>query len=388
MKTIEYILNLSGQPLLFGLALGLFIITTLWLFLLYRRPAFASLKKNWVLPEEVPGVSVILCVRNEYESLATLLPALLEQKYPKFQIVVVNKNSEDDTEVLLASLEHFHKNLTVRNITANRKFGDDSLMALGLGLRAAEHPYVVFFRPDFLPASDRWLEGLVKTGIHRKSETAIGYLMLSQNRLRVRYHFQEQQLHQMALSDLGMPYAYTGVNVLFPKKYFTENKNFKTATTAYNRCEQAIVAHTLLHAEDAERKAAACTYPQSTLISTRRIPVSEYRFSHVQSLRTLVSTKGWPYFLQIPEKLLIAAFYGIIILSFVNTFPWNHLWHWVFPAGLVLLRWIAVWSHHIGYRIHLGDKNLFYTAPLWDIFAPFSYFRYLILLLFKKIWSN
>ena len=167
-------------------------------------------------------------------------------------------------------------------------------------------------------------------------------------------------------------------------KNILQKTNFKTATTAYNRCEQAIVAHTLLHADDAERKAAACTYPQSTLISTRRIPVSEYRFSHVQSLRTLVSTKGWPYFLQIPEKLLIAAFYGVIVLSFVNTFPWNHLWHWVFPAGLVLLRWIAVWSHHIGYRIHLGDKNLFYTAPLWDIFAPFSYFRYLILLLFKK----
>lgn len=378
MHTLEHLLNLSGEPLWFGIAAGLFVLLTFLLYLLYRRPAFAALRKKSALPEDVPGVSVVLCVRNEYDNLTTLLPALLEQKYPRFQIVVVNKNSEDNTEVLLASLEHFHKNLTIRNITADRKFGDDSLMALGLGIRAAEYPYVVFFRPDCQPASDLWLVSLVKTLVERKTETVIGYQILHRNRLPVRYHFQEQQLHQMALSDLGLPYAYSGVNVLFPKKYFTESKTFKTAATAHNRSEQAIVAHTLQQAALTERKAASCTYPQGSFLYTRKIPLSEYRFSHLQSLKTLRATNSWPCFLQIPEKLLIAAFYFFVALSLVKTFPWENSWHWVFPAGLAGLRWIMLWIHHIGYRVHLGEKNLGFAALVWDIFSPFIYFYKLL----------
>ncbi len=122
----------------------LFAITLL-LFVQYYRPAFAKKESSQEGNTAAPGVSVILCVRNEYENLVNLLPALLEQEYEPFELIVVDKNSQDNTDVLLASLEHFNKNLTIRTLTANSKFGRDNLMALGIGIRAARYPYVIFF---------------------------------------------------------------------------------------------------------------------------------------------------------------------------------------------------------------------------------------------------
>ena len=398
MKQITDLISILTDPWMYAVALALFIAITLLVFLFYKRPAFAGKKKHPPLPADsasLPGVSVVLCARNEYENLTELLPLLLEQKYPVFQIVVVNKNSEDNTEILLASLEHFHKNLTIRTLTSDRKFGEDSLMALGIGVRAAIHPYVVFFRPDCRPVSDRWLASLVKTSVERSADTVTGYTSLCKNRLLARYYSMEQQLHQMGMSDLNLPYASTGNNVLFLKKCFLEEQEFNTYTTAFNRCEQAITAHVMqvgkdkqsleIQSVDASRRFASCTYPEGRVVFTRKLPGKEYRLRHIQRLQTLILTKGWPYVLLILEKTLVAAFYVFLALIFKNAYPWSEPVAWAFPAGLLLLRWITVWVHHAGYRAHLGEKNLVYTAPLWDVFSPVVYFYYLIVLLYKRI---
>ncbi len=393
MDFIIDFIDLLTEPWLYAVALAVFLIITLLEFLFYKRPAFAGRKKRIPLPQEKdsPGVSVVLCVRNEYENLTQLLPTLLEQEYPKFQIVVVNKNSEDNTEVLLASLEHFHKNLTIRNITANRKFGDDSLMALGIGIRASVHPYVVFFRPDCRPTSDQWLSSLVKTSTEREAETVAGYTSLHKNSFWVRHHSLELQLHQMGMLDVGLPYVSNGNNVLFPKKRFTKGEAFKTGTTAFNRCTQAIVSHVLSNTSEAtlglakKSRAAACAFPQGTTVLVRQIPYKEYRFEYIKSMQTLWLTKSRPFLLLTLEKFLTAAFYTLLAFLILTSYPWQETVVWAIPAGLFLLRWIFVWIFHLGYRLHLGEKIPVFTAPLWDVFSPLMHFYYLIVLLFKKI---
>ena len=49
-----------------------------------------------------PSVSIIVPARNEERNLPRLLPSLLSQKYPDYEVIVVDDNSEDDTSRILA----------------------------------------------------------------------------------------------------------------------------------------------------------------------------------------------------------------------------------------------------------------------------------------------
>ena len=51
--------------------------------------------------EGLPSVSVLVPARNEAQNLGRLLPSLLEQRYPAFEVVVVDDASEDETWAVL-----------------------------------------------------------------------------------------------------------------------------------------------------------------------------------------------------------------------------------------------------------------------------------------------
>lgn len=53
-------------------------------------------------PPEWPFVSIIVPARNEERNLPTLLPCLLAQRYPNFELIVVDDKSTDATPVILA----------------------------------------------------------------------------------------------------------------------------------------------------------------------------------------------------------------------------------------------------------------------------------------------
>ena len=48
-----------------------------------------------------------MCIRdsNEAENLRKILPAILEQDYPQFEVIVINDASTDETEDILGMME-------------------------------------------------------------------------------------------------------------------------------------------------------------------------------------------------------------------------------------------------------------------------------------------
>jgi glycosyltransferase involved in cell wall biosynthesis len=54
-------------------------------------------------PEPWPRVSVLVPARNEEDNLRRILPSLLAQDYPRFEVVVVDDASEDATAAVLAA---------------------------------------------------------------------------------------------------------------------------------------------------------------------------------------------------------------------------------------------------------------------------------------------
>ena len=129
----------------------------LWLFVFGRlariRPALA------IASAGLPPVSVIICARNEAHNLRKYLPAVLEQQYPHFEVLVVDDDSTDDTNAVLTAFQANYTHLRVLRLSPKTSPGKK--YALAQGIEAARYEYLVFTDADCTPASVRWLEHLV-----------------------------------------------------------------------------------------------------------------------------------------------------------------------------------------------------------------------------------
>lgn len=146
-------------------ALALLTLILLWLLRWrdYRLPVRA-LKAEPDVPAaalpttEGPQVSVVIPTHNEEEALADTLRALLTQQGVRFEIIVVDIASSDNTDSLLEAFTTAHPALIRQtHVPASARALNRRQLALTLGIRAAYAPYVVLTRPGCIPFTDDWL---------------------------------------------------------------------------------------------------------------------------------------------------------------------------------------------------------------------------------------
>jgi biofilm PGA synthesis N-glycosyltransferase PgaC len=125
--------------------------------------------KDAVLPEEEPGVSVVICAHNEYLNLQEKLPLILAQDYPEFEVIVVNHASDDDTGFLLTGLSDHYPQLKIVDIQADRNFFTGKKFPLSIGIKSAKYDKVLLTDADCRPAGIQW--SMVRTKSCRASLT-------------------------------------------------------------------------------------------------------------------------------------------------------------------------------------------------------------------------
>ena len=91
----------------------------LFYWLVYRRFAFLKVAASG---GETKPVSVIICARNESKNLQRFLPAVLDQAYPEYEVIVVNDCSWDDSGEYLEGAEKEYPRLRVVNIQEQEKY--------------------------------------------------------------------------------------------------------------------------------------------------------------------------------------------------------------------------------------------------------------------------
>lgn len=115
----------------------------------------------------LPGVSIVICAR-EQRNLLDYLPDFLNQKYGgEFDVIVVDDTSD---ELFSAKLERFRQqqtpgklyitrvNATLEGTLPPRK------LSLSIGFKASEREWIVMAQSDSHPVGDRWLENLMRSG--------------------------------------------------------------------------------------------------------------------------------------------------------------------------------------------------------------------------------
>ena len=127
---------------------------------LLKKQPYELVEKNW------QAVSIVIAARSEYDNLQKLIPALLAQNYPNFEIIIVDDASWDGTTGYLEELEKFQLNgkqvIKAVFITDEMKKNyQGKKLALSLGIKAASNDILLFTDADCMPSSNDWIKHMV-----------------------------------------------------------------------------------------------------------------------------------------------------------------------------------------------------------------------------------
>jgi biofilm PGA synthesis N-glycosyltransferase PgaC len=175
------------------------------------------------------GISVIICARNEAHHLEKYLPRVLDQKYPVFEVVVVNDGSSDGTEELLSALAAEHEHLRYTTIPDNGKFTHGKKLALTLGLKSARYGHVLLTDGDCYPTSDQWLRGMT-SHLDSEREIVLGYGRYEKRKgwlnALIRYETLLTAVQYLSSALRGHPYMGVGRNLAYRKSLFFQSRGF------------------------------------------------------------------------------------------------------------------------------------------------------------------
>lgn len=212
--------------------LGLFLLTFIvqLYYLITQHRLLSTYQPTAELPEPSVPVSVIISARNEEKNLIENLPAILDQDYPNFEVVVVNDCSTDDSETVLTGFKQQYPHLKIVTKNEHVRFKTGKKFALTLGIKAAANEYLLFTDADCVPASKNWITYMAAQFVTPKTQIVLGYspYFETKNFLNSLIRFETLKTAISYLSAALNNNAYMGIgrNLAYTKTLFFASKGF------------------------------------------------------------------------------------------------------------------------------------------------------------------
>jgi biofilm PGA synthesis N-glycosyltransferase PgaC len=212
---------------LLGIVIFCFIVQLYFSLFVHLKLALYKIEDSSA--ESLKPLSVVICARNEIENLRLNLPAVLDQVYPDFEVIVVNDRSWDGTQELLEEMAKQYLHLKVVTVADGDKFIAGKKFAVTMGIKAAVNDWLVFTDADCLPASEHWLIGMQQpedeqTDILLGYSPYIKYRGLLNSLIRFETFF--TAVNYLSFSLKGMPYMGVGRNLAYKKSLFFKSRGF------------------------------------------------------------------------------------------------------------------------------------------------------------------
>lgn len=366
------ITELIGISLLFIV----FVIQLFYYFNYYRKPytyvknldAYDGLNES-----NKPKVSIIIVSENEVDSLSENLPAILEQNYPDFEVVVVNNGSTDESDMLLRSLELKYSNIYHTYLPySNDKKMSRYKLAFTLGVKAAKGDVVLFTQPYCKPESNNWISSMVK-GLSDGKEVVLGYSFYEKsnhfyNRVaRFDNHFFSMQYLSMAIK--GKPYVGIFRNVAFYKHLFFDKKGF-ASLLHLDGGEEILINHIITSDN------TAIALNQDSFVRTKLESFSlwkqikkSYSVSKEYFEKGSYALFGFEYF---SRSIYYLLFIALIAYSIV-------LQHWALlgiTVFLFLLRLVIQLTTLSKSTKYFSSGKFYFSLPFLDFLQPYYNLRF------------
>jgi len=346
---------------LFYLSVGIQLFYLLFIFsrtAFYSDPADRSITDpGAAIDRPAAGVSVVVCAWNEKDNLRELLPLLDRQKYPAFEVLVMDDRSNDGTQ---AFLENEASNWPhVRFIRINREYEHitPKKYALTVGIRNAQHDIVLVTDADCRPVSEDWITGMVAHLSDETKQIVLGFSPYERrpgmlNRL-IRYETLYTAVQYFSLALAGRPYMGVGRNLMYRRALFLANKGFYSHMRVMGGDDDLFMNEVAT-----SRNTTVSLLPETFMFSKPKETFAAWRH---QKRRHLSVGKHYKKSNQVWLGLLSSShimtwLLGLIIGVLALSDPWRPEFQLV--GGLFLLRLLLFWtivgriSYRLGHTVH------------------------------------
>jgi len=259
-------------------------------------------------PEDKPGVSVIICAKNEALRLQGLIPEILNQNYPEFELLVVNDHSSDNTAQVLEFWQK--KDARVRHVPFTSAETDlaGKKAALSLGISSASHEILLLTDADCLPSSVHWISQMTAPLSGEKS-VVLGYggYKKKTGLLNALIRFETTLTAGLYLGQAiaGQPYMGVGRNLAYKKDFFLAQNGFASHKHLASGDDDL-----LINQGATGDNTAVILDPLAYTVSE---PKQSWRSLFRQKRRHLTTA----HFYRKPTKLFLGLYSGSIILFYL-----------------------------------------------------------------------
>jgi cellulose synthase/poly-beta-1,6-N-acetylglucosamine synthase-like glycosyltransferase len=321
-------------------------------------------KGKRVFVTEYPPVSIIICAKDEAENLRNFLPAILNQDYPEFEVVVINDGSTDETTDLLKEFRENYPNLRTTFVPVSANIISTKKLGITLGVKAATHEWLLFTDADCVPKDKHWIAKMARN-FTPETEFVLGYGAYFNrkgfiNRL-ITYDTLFIALQYLGMAASNKPYMGVGRNMAYRKQTFLDQKGF------------ASTLHLKSGDDDLMVNKAANSKNTRVEISPESITWSEPN----------TSFKGW--FFQKERHLSVASFYtsiskfrlslepisrGLFYLMVLLLFVFGNLVTLGAATLFLIIRFVIQLVIVNNAAKHFGEKKFYLSLILFDIYLP------------------
>ncbi len=357
---------------------GLFIIQLIYYPGLYDRIRRHNKRTRLGLGnynDTLEPISVVICARNESENLRRFLPAILEQDYPQFEVIVINDGSTDESEEVLTLFEEKYPHLYHSFTPDSARYISRKKLALTLGIKASKYDWLVFTEANCRPASNQWLR-LMAREFTPRTQVVLGYSGYEAGKgwLNKRTSFDTlfTSMRYLGFALAGSPYMGLGRNMAYRKELFFDNKGY-SAHLNLQRGEDDLFINQVANGENTR----VLTHAQAV---TRMQPLERYKDfkeDKVSYKATSPYYKGAQRYVLGFETCSRLLFYLFVVL----TIAWGIYTHHWLAAGISLLIWIfrlVVQGVIINKTAaELGEsRRYFFSLPVFDLLQPLQSLKF------------
>ena len=323
------------------------------------------------------AISVLICAKNEAKNVKKNIPLILAQKYPNFEIVLINDASNDDTLEVMQVFEKQNKNIKIVDVKSIETFWGNKKYALTLGIKAASNDFLLLTDADCAPISDKWIKQMSSHFTNSKS-IIIGYGAYKKykrnflNKL-IRFETLLTATQYFSYTKLGIPYMAIGRNLSYRKAEFFNNNGFMSHMNIRSGDDDLFVN------EVANSKNTALCFTKNSFTVSE--PEKSFKNWFNQKRRHISTARHYKTI----HKILLGLFYlsqllfwvlGIVLLA--------NLFHWQIITILVLSRFIVQYISLGNSAKKLNETDTLFILPVLELFLILSQFFIFISNLISK----
>lgn len=362
---INFGFSLTTLNLVILTCTSLFLVLQILFYLIvYGKIAF---KKNvdisFPKDEDLPPLSVIIAAKNDEYNLKNKLIEILEQDYPKYEVIVVNDASTDETEYVLKGLSVIYPHLKIVNIVENVNKFQGKKFPISIGIKSAKYEHLVLTRSDCKPDSFEWLKNIA-TAFTDNTDIVLGYASLAKrkgllNKL-IQYDHAIRSMNYLSFALCKKPYMGEGYNLAYKKNLFYNVGGF--------------IKHYNLSAGDDDIFINQVANNKNT--SVILTPSSQITYDTVHTYKDWIKSKksniiSRKHFKQSHRLLLTFLpcctwlFYLSLVSMFLFAFPWQYM-----LVAFLLKSIMQIFVYYRAFK-RLKIKKIYIFAPILELYQMF-----------------